>query len=123
MKSQQVVLWNQRLTDFGSGKIPTILSKFDMNDKTVIILTPITTGLIKVGIHGRYRNRGPLLDRMIISEKMLPVLLLHTVYNIQFNFASRYKNCTVKLMHLARSSASLYQSEHRLNQLMTLFEN
>ena len=94
-----------------------------MNDKTVIILTPITTGLIKVGIHGRYRNKGPLFDRMIISEKMLQVLLLHTIYNIQFNFTSRYKNYSFKLLQLAKASALLYQRGHRLNQLITLFDN
>ena len=123
MKSQLIVLWNQRLTDCFSGKLPTIMSAFDMNDKTVIILTPITTGLIKVGIHGRYRNKGPLFDRMIISEKMLQVLLLHTIYNIQFNFTSRYKNYSFKLLQLAKASALLYQRGHRLNQLITLFDN
>jgi hypothetical protein len=79
--SNAVVLWNQRLNDQYSNKVPDFLNLIDLNKLMVVILTSINEDITKVNIFGAGKRAGPLLDLMVVPNEQLAVLLHFTVYN------------------------------------------
>lgn len=89
-KYKNIVIWNERHNDRHSNKTPSIFNNIELNKTYCIVLTPIGNGLINVNLKVPLEKQGPLMDKMIVTLKHLPKLLLFTIYNLQHDFITRY---------------------------------
>ncbi|OMJ72494.1 hypothetical protein SteCoe_29058 [Stentor coeruleus] len=89
-KYKNIVIWNERHNDRYSNKTPSIFNNIELNKTYCVVLTPIGNGLINVNLKVPLEKQGPLMDKMIVTLKHLPKLLLFTIYNLQHDFITRY---------------------------------
>ncbi|OMJ78576.1 hypothetical protein SteCoe_21551 [Stentor coeruleus] len=89
-KYKNIVIWNERYNDRYSNKTPSIFNNIELNKTYCIVLTPIGNGLINIDLKVPLEKQGPLMDKMIVTLKHLPKLLLFTIYNLQHDFITRY---------------------------------
>ena len=97
------------------------MNLININEKTVIILSSITNDLIVIRIYGKNSGLGPLLDRMIIPKQSLSNFLLHTAYNIQAVYSSRYMNWKSKYEEIKEFLVNKNMIKHSVSQLDKLF--
>jgi hypothetical protein len=83
-KNRIALLWNQRANDPYSLKLPNLLEHPALIKISVILITPISEGLLRVNIFKRSETRsGPLMNDMVISHLHLPKLVIATVLNLK----------------------------------------
>lgn len=83
-----IVLWNQRLNDPNSNKIPNIIEFVKLQTTAVIVLTSISEELIRVNVYGGAKMVGPLINQMVVPVSLLPKLLMMSVYKYETSIAS-----------------------------------
>lgn len=87
--SNIIVIWNQRINDRYSNKIPDLIKSIDLNKFMIILLTSINDDLTKINILGTGKKSGPLTDMIVVPNEYLPKLLHLTIYSHVSTFKTR----------------------------------
>lgn len=115
-KSRIALLWNQRANDPYSLKLPNLLEHPVLNKISVILITPISEGLLRVNIFKRSETKsGPLMNDMVISHLHLPKLVIATVLNLKsppYSLINSTRDRSKRLEELADKAKKLERDKN-----------
>ena len=117
-----VVLWNQRLNDPDSKKVPSLVGELKEMDKMVIVVTPIGRSIVRVSLEYNKKRVGPLVSDMVVSVDQLFNFIQFTVYVAFEECSQRFEFWKAKTRAL--NDCVLASSEQRINinEMVCLFE-
>lgn len=85
---QYIVIWNERMNDKESLKVPGIVGSLIVLQKPIVVITPICEDIVKINSFNL--ENGLLVDGMVISCKALWKILLFSVHFANQKFSQRF---------------------------------
>ena len=89
--SSTIIIWNERVNDSYSLKLPNILKDKNISKNNIIQLVSAWKNKVMIK-RGANDMQGPLIDEMVVTLDILPKLLVRTLLNIHPMFSLRVRS-------------------------------
>ena len=83
----------------------------------MIVLTPLCNKLVKVNFYGNAKRTGPLLNKMVVPDNLLPKLLMITIYNYSSSASSYSYAWSKRTRILNKKAEEIVKPETVMNYL------
>ena len=118
-----VVLWNQRLNDPDSKKVPSLVGELREMDKMVVVVTPIGKSIVRVNLEYSKKRIGPIVSDMVVSIDQLFKFIQFSVYVAFEEFNQRFELWKAKTKALNDCVLSSSEQRININDMVCLFEH
>jgi hypothetical protein len=121
--SDCVLLWNQRLNDPESKKVPILVNVLKDLNKNVLVVTPLSKNVARVNVFFLGGLSRPLLDGMVVAVEQLSVMVQFTVFLYHETFSHRFELWKAKSRFLAETVFLSSEQRIKTDELICLFDS